>query len=190
MHTMNVSIRSALSVVVAAGLMLAVPAVASATLSSLGSSTGSGTALPGGLTVSLSALHLAPRAFKAARSGSSVTHESHSGTRVSFTVSAAARVDFSIERLAAGFTQGLQCVAVRHGGTAKPCTRHVKLRGVFSVRASTGANSFRFSGRLEGHALAPGSYHLVARVQNLASLLLTAHAKQAKPLVAAFRISP
>ncbi len=110
------------------------------------------------------ALSLKPRSLAAAHAGASVTHKAHAGARVNFELSRAATVDFSVQRLVAGFTDGRKCVASRHGGKPKRCTRRVSVHGSFSYAGASGANSFRFSGRIGGHALAPGRYLLVARV--------------------------
>jgi hypothetical protein len=58
-------------------------------------------------------------------------------------------------------------VAPGAGNRRRPsCTRYLALRGSFRdpVRgfASAGSGGFRFSGRLAGRSLAPGSYRLVA----------------------------
>jgi hypothetical protein len=54
-------------------------------------------------------------------------------------------------------------VALSHGAKhGKRCTRDVLLHGSFAHAGAAGANSLRFSGRLRGHALAPGSYLLIA----------------------------
>ena len=42
------------------------------------------------------------------------------------------------------------------------CTRTVTLRGSFTTSGHTGANTFRFTGRLAGKTLARGSYTLIA----------------------------
>jgi hypothetical protein len=41
-------------------------------------------------------------------------------------------------------------------------TRLVTLRGSLTITGHAGNNSFRFSGRLNGSALAPGTYRLIA----------------------------
>jgi hypothetical protein len=54
-------------------------------------------------------------------------------------------------------------VSPSRGSThAKRCTRDVLLHGSFAHAGFAGANSLRFTGRLHGRALAPGSYLLIA----------------------------
>jgi hypothetical protein len=48
---------------------------------------------------------------------------------------------------------------------APRCTRTVTLRGSFTTSGHTGANTFRFTGRLAGKTLAQGSYTLIATPQ-------------------------
>jgi hypothetical protein len=56
-----------------------------------------------------------------------------------------------------------RCVAqTRKNAKAKKCTRLVTLRGSFARSGLAGANSFRFTGRLGGKTLKPGTYALVA----------------------------
>jgi hypothetical protein len=45
----------------------------------------------------------------------------------------------------------------------KKCARFRALKGGFSHQGSSGANAFKFSGRVGGRALKPGRYELVAR---------------------------
>jgi hypothetical protein len=64
------------------------------------------------------------------------------GYRVSYTLSEAARVAFRVERRSAG--------------------SYRRVRGRFSKAGRAGANSFRFSGKLNRRRLRPGIYRLVA----------------------------
>ncbi len=107
-------------------------------------------------------LTISPRTFRAARSGPSVS-AGHKGSKVTFTLLDAGRVTFTVEELRSGVVRGHSCVtASRRGAHGKRCTRDVLRRGSFAREGVAGANSFRFTGRLQGHALAPGSYLLVA----------------------------
>jgi hypothetical protein len=86
---------------------------------------------------------LSPRTFAAAPSGSSVlAAKRRYGTKVSYTLNSAASVRFTVVRSRRG--------------------RKTTLRGSFTLAGNSGANSFRFTGRLAGHKLKPGSYRLVA----------------------------
>jgi hypothetical protein len=108
---------------------------------------------------------LSPASFAAAPSGpSAVTARRHFGTIVTFALNEAATVRFTVTTTQAGRrTRNGQCAkpsrSNRHG---RKCTRVVTLHGSFTRAATTGSNRFRFTGRLSGHALKPGSYRLIA----------------------------
>jgi len=131
----------------------------------------------------LSALSLTPAAFRAASSGPTVS--AVGGTKVTYRLSEAATVKFSVERAVPGERQGRRCVkpSASLPATAKRCTRYLA-KGSFSDRGSAGANSLRFSGRLGAKALAPGRYRLSAEARDAAGT------RSAKPATAAFRILP
>jgi PKD repeat protein len=117
----------------------------------------------------LSSLILTPTRFRAARSGPSVTNTDRTGTRVSFTLagwgSHQLPVVFKVERLVRGFAHGRMCLAARPLHRAKRCTRHIAVHGRFSITGAMGANALRFTGRIDGHALTPGRYLLIATVE-------------------------
>jgi hypothetical protein len=107
-------------------------------------------------------LAISPRAFRAARRGASIAL-APTGGRVSFPLRTAGSVRFTVEQLLAGVVHGRSCVSPSRGSThAKRCTRDVLLHGSFAHAGFAGANSLRFTGRLHGRALAPGSYLLIA----------------------------
>ena len=115
-------------------------------------------------------LSIAPRAFRAARSGPSslATVSSRVGTRVRYRVNVAAEVRFTVRRTPPGRRVGsgsaARCVApTRRNRTAPACTRSIPLAGSFVRPSAAGARSFRFTGRLAGSTLKPGAYSLVAK---------------------------
>jgi PKD domain len=111
----------------------------------------------------LTALAVHPSRFKALRHGTSVVAPAtRGGALVTFTLSNAALVQFTPERLLAGVMRGARCVAAAPGAHGRRCVRRVALL-TFSRKAAAGADSLRFSGRVAGRSLAPGSYVLVAR---------------------------
>jgi len=111
----------------------------------------------------LSILRVFPRAFRAALNGASVTHKPTVGTRVRFTMNVAGLVRFTVERVAQGRRVARRCVQLSHGNSkSPPCTRFIVVPGSFAVNGNVGSNSFRFSGRLGGKTLPPGSYRLLA----------------------------
>jgi phage terminase large subunit-like protein len=111
----------------------------------------------------LSGLLLSPARFRAAHTGNSVTKSTSLGTNVRYKLSIAAAVRFTIQRATDGRLVGARCVApARTNRKARHCMRFVTVRGSFTMTGRAGKNNFRFSGRLNGSALAPGNYRLVA----------------------------
>jgi len=106
----------------------------------------------------IAGLSLEPKAFRAAAPG-----VKSGGTNVSFRLSEAATVRFTIERRARGRKAGRKCVAPRpRNRGARSCVRWLKVRGQIERTGVAGSNSFRFTGRLTGRKLAPGSYRVVS----------------------------
>jgi hypothetical protein len=118
----------------------------------------------------LSALSLSRTAFVAANFGPSAVAAAKVGTVVSYRLSEAARVTFTVERPRAGIRRGGRCVrrTRKAPANARKCTRWVQVRGSFARNGATGTNRFRFMGRLRGRALRAGSYRLVARAKDAA----------------------
>lgn len=106
---------------------------------------------------SVTALNLSPSAFRAAHSGPTVLAARSFGTLVSYKLSEAASVKFTVQRKLTGHKKGKGCV---NRGKGKRCTLVVTV-GSFTRQSVTGANKFRFTGRLNGSALARGNYTLV-----------------------------
>ena len=103
--------------------------------------------------------------------------------RVTFTIAAASRVTFRIERAAAGRRVATRCVAApRHIGQARRCTRLLALRGSISRQARAGTDTFVLAGRFGAPPLAPGSYRLIATP--------SASGKAGQPVAASFRVAP
>jgi hypothetical protein len=105
----------------------------------------------------LTAFNLSPSAFPAAPSGPTVLAARSFGTLVSYKLSEAASVKFTVQRNVTGHKKGKRCVK---GGKGKHCTLVVTV-GSFTRQSVTGANEFRFTGRLNGGTLARGNYMLV-----------------------------
>jgi len=115
------------------------------------------------LAPAIRTLTLSTRTFRAARAGASARPAVAVGTRVSYLLSESATTRFRVERALPGRRVGGRCVRVtRANADARRCTRYALMRGGFSLAGRAGANSFRFTGRLTGRALRPGSYRLVA----------------------------
>lgn len=114
----------------------------------------------------ISKLKLRPSKFRAAKSGASVARKRSRapiGTTVSYTLSSDATVAFTVERARKGRRRKGKCVKQRARLSGKRCTRYVKVRGGFSVAGRSGANKFRFTGRISDRKLTRGTYRLVAR---------------------------
>jgi hypothetical protein len=102
----------------------------------------------------LSDLHVQPFRFRARRSGASIA--AVRGARVTYRASARGPTRFRVSRR-----------VTRHGDRCDPpadtCRVWVGLSGRFSREDARGANSFGFTGRLEGVALRQGLYRLRAQ---------------------------
>ena len=114
----------------------------------------------------VSSLGLSRTTFRAARSGASISQRRKrrkvpTGTKVSFRLSEAAKVRFTVERKATGRRSGRRCVAPKRSNRKKKrCTRYVAVKGSFTVNGTAGKNSFTFRGRLNRKTLKAGSYLL------------------------------
>jgi hypothetical protein len=130
-----------------------------------GQPSGGATPAPPPTLPAISHLRITPGAFRAARRGGSVA--GGTGARVSLKLSAAAYIDFTVERAQRGHTAGRRCVpGISRARRHRDCATYATLRGHFgyprSGSAPVGAVTFRFTGRLAGAPLKPGTYRLVA----------------------------
>jgi hypothetical protein len=138
-----------------------------------GSGSGGGQGGSGGQPGSptLAGLKVSPSAFSAAGSGGSGNRKpKKTGATVSYTDSQAGTTTFTVLQKQPGRknSQGV-CARPPRKSHGKPCTRTVRI-GSFTHTDSTGANSFRFSGRVNGHRLKPGGYQLQAVARGAAGL--------------------
>lgn len=145
---------------------------ASARSTGITSATGTGTPV-------LSALRIAPRAFRATPRGPSAqatadrkakrrkakSQKPKGGASLSFDLNRAASVLFKVtERLPARRAKKGRCAKqTRAEHRARRCTRRITLKGSFRTAGVKGPNSLYFSGRLSGRKLPAGSYMLIAR---------------------------
>ena len=115
-------------------------------------------------------LKLFPRVFRAAASGRSVVSgrarqkhpKSKTGTLISYTLTTAATVRFSLQLSLPGRRQAkgkqARCVAqTKRNRMAPRCTRVIKLSGSFTHAGTAGANSVHFTGRLNAEASSPAA---------------------------------
>jgi hypothetical protein len=83
------------------------------------------------------------------------------GARVRFRLSEAATVSFTVRKQVRGRRDKAgRCVSKRKRG--RRCTKYVNLPGSFQRTGRSGANSFRYDGRLNRKLLRRGRYQLVA----------------------------
>jgi hypothetical protein len=133
----------------------------------------------------LTGLKISPSAFFAALSGGPVSSAAKKpkgkyGAKLTYGDSQAAATTFTVLHESAGRMQGKSCKKPtsknRHG---KRCTLLKKV-GSFTHADTAGANSLRFSGRLNGRKLPPGTYELKAVAHDAAG--------NGKPVEKSFRI--
>jgi thrombospondin type 3 repeat protein len=111
----------------------------------------------------ITAFSARPSIFRAFGSGASLRAVTPPlGTTVRYTLSERASVKFTVEQPATGRVVNRRCVALTRANRTKPkCIRFVS-KGSFTHAGKAGANSFKFTGRVGGRKLAPGSYRLSA----------------------------
>jgi hypothetical protein len=80
------------------------------------------------------------------------------GTTLTYTLSEAARVVFTIERKTRGRKVGKRCrKKTRRNRSRRPCSRYLKA-GSFAHQSAAGLNRKKFSGRIGKRRLRPASY--------------------------------
>lgn len=84
------------------------------------------------------------------------------GAKLTITLTARAKVTFSVVRRRTGVRVGKSCLAPGRGRHGKACTRTTTVRGTTARSLAKGTSTLRFSARVGGHALTPGSYALRA----------------------------
>lgn len=118
----------------------------------------------------IESLSLAPKTFRTANAGGAVLSAAHSSrapvaTTVRYALSTVGTVSFGVERAIMGRRVGKKCRKQTGSNRShKKCTFFRKQTGGFTDDGAAGQNRFKFSGRLGGKALKPGSYRLVASV--------------------------
>ena len=110
-----------------------------------------------------SALRFSPSRFASYLGrGSSVAQRRRRGSRVTYRLSEAAVVTFTVHRRIAGRRRGRRCITGRRARRlrSRRCIRHVAVRGSFVHAGRAGGNAFRFTGRVRRRPLRPGAYRL------------------------------
>jgi hypothetical protein len=122
----------------------------------------------------LQSLKLSPTSFRAAKSGAAVASAKKKskgpvGTTVTYSLSLAGKVDFTVEQLTTGRKVGKKCVKQTPANKGKKkCDLTKRLKGGFSETGATGQNRFKFTGRLGSKALKPGRYRLAGSAGGVA----------------------
>jgi hypothetical protein len=117
----------------------------------------------------IQSLSVAPRTFRAARTGGAILSAKKKAkapiaATVTYSLSAAATVTFGVERRLPGRKVGKRCVKpTKANRTKKKCSRFKPVKGGFTHSGQAGQNRFKFSGRIAGKGLKPGSYRLVGK---------------------------
>jgi hypothetical protein len=111
----------------------------------------------------ISALKFSPTAFLPKPLGTPSTaiaaRKKPKGSTVNFKATEAATINFVVEAKISGRKKGKSCSRkVKRG---KKCTTFKAVKGSFSVAAKAGANSFKFSGYMNGKPLKAGSYRIL-----------------------------
>jgi alpha-tubulin suppressor-like RCC1 family protein len=126
-----------------------------------------GTGVVAQLPPELHGLRLSASAFRAATRGPSAVNVIAPGSVVTYTDSEAGITIFTVEEAVSGFRAGSGSSArcdpsPRHRRRgAKRCVSY-EVIGSFGHLDRAGPNRFRFTGRVKGRRLSPGSYRLVA----------------------------
>lgn len=103
----------------------------------------------------VTALKVGPASFR-------TTGRKPLGAAVTFRLASTSPVVLTVQKAAAGRKSGGRCVSPsKRLRSARRCTRMVTLPGKVTEQGAAGLNLIRFSGKLRGKALAPGSYTLV-----------------------------
>jgi hypothetical protein len=112
-------------------------------------------------------LAIAPRAFRAIKAGEGIATarkgaKAPLGAKVTYSLSAAGEVAFTVERRLSGRRVGKKCVKkTRANKGKKKCPLYKPVKGSFTHTGQSGRTQFKFSGRIGGKSLRPGRYRLV-----------------------------
>lgn len=106
---------------------------------------------------------LSPTVLPASSRGPSLTRDRvRGGADLGYRLSRATLTRLTVLHIVVGHLSGHRCVAGRRSGKGRPCIRFVSL-GSISYHSRAGRVKVRFTGRLNGRRLAPGSYRLALK---------------------------
>jgi hypothetical protein len=124
-------------------------------------------------------LSVSPSKFRAAKAGASIAAKV--GTTITYRLSTTASTKFTVEKQSVGRKKGKKCVKpTRRNRKAKKCKLYKTVRGSFTHTGNAGSNKFKFTGRVGGKSLKPGTYRLTA--------VATAGSSKSKVKQATFKI--
>jgi hypothetical protein len=125
---------------------------------------------PAPLAGAIQSLAVAPKAFRAAKTGGAIVSKKKTGAapvgaKVTYSLSGKANAEFMVERKTVGRSVKGKCVKQTKANAAKKrCAILKPVNPAFAQAAQAGQNSFRFSGRLGNKPLRPGAYRLLGSV--------------------------
>ena len=104
----------------------------------------------------MQSLSVSPRSFRAAKAGASISAKV--GAKVTYRLSAAGSVKFTVQKESIGRKKGKKCVKpTKRNRRAKKCKLYKAVRGSFTHKGKAGSNSFKFTGRVGSKSLKPAS---------------------------------
>jgi hypothetical protein len=115
----------------------------------------------------IQSLSISPRSFRALNGGGAIFSAAKKpkapvGATVTYSLSGSAATYFFVERKTGGRRVKGKCrKATRANREKKKCPLFKRLKATFAHSGIAGQNRFKFSGRIGGKALKPGSYRLV-----------------------------
>jgi hypothetical protein len=134
-------------------------------------------------SLKITALNISPSALmpELGPGPSATVARGRRGARVTFKLSGAATVTFTIERKLPGRTAGGRCVKQTRANRKKRMCTRLLMAGTFTRVGLLGSNQFHFTGRANRSPLARGNYVLIA-------VATDATGKRSPPALHPFRI--
>jgi hypothetical protein len=122
--------------------------------------------LPPAAAGQIQSLTIGPSTFRTANFGGAILStrkvRAPVGAAITYSLSAAAPAEFTVERKLSGRKVGKKCVKkTRANRGKKKCTLYKAVKGSFTHSGAAGQNTFRFSGRVGSRSLKPGRYVLL-----------------------------
>lgn len=135
-------------------------------------------------------LRVTPRTVKALSSGPPVV--TRGGSLVRFRLKDGADVNFSFRSVKMGRRSGGSCKPGKAKSRRSRCEILRPVAGGFKLVGISNANEFRFSGRVNGKTLSPGTYRMFAKAEGRAARSSSALFKvvRALPVVGKLKVTP